>query len=207
MKDWIVDLIASWGSLGVGLAMLLENVFPPIPSEVVMPAAGYAARQGNVSFVAVVIAGSIGSILGAVVWYYIAAAVGEQRLLNWLDRHGAWVGVTRRDAEYALKWFDRRGSWIVLVGRLIPGLRTLISIPAGFAKMALPKFLLWTSIGTVGWTLLLAAVGWWLQSEFGAIEPYVGGISTAVFGSLIAWWLFRIAKQRRNASRSLRRRK
>ena len=195
MKDWILDLINSWGSFGVGLAMLLENVFPPIPSEVVMPAAGYAARQGDVSFVAVVIAGSIGSILGALFWYYIALAVGEERLLSWLGRWGAWVGVTRREADKALDWFNRHGSWVVLVGRLVPGVRTLISIPAGFAGMGLTKFLLWTTIGTVGWTLLLAAIGWWLQSEFQAIEPYIGWISTAVIAALVGWWLFRIAKQ------------
>ena len=202
MNAWIIDLIERWGSWGVGLAMLLENVFPPIPSEVVMPSAGYSARQGNVSFLAVVVAGSIGSVAGAVAWYYVAKAVGEERLLRWLERWGAWVGVTRGDAEKALKWFNRHGSWIVLVGRLVPGVRTLISIPAGFADMPLGKFLLWTTIGTVGWTLLLAAIGWWLQAQFRAIEPYIGGVSAVVFGALIAWWLFLIAKHSRSGARA-----
>lgn len=196
MSDWISRSVQEGGYWGIALAMLLENIFPPIPSEVIMPAAGYQSRRGELSFLAVVLAGTCGSLIGAVGWYWAAVAIGRDRLLHWLGAHGVWIGVTRRDAQKALRWFARHDTTAVLVGRMIPGIRTLISIPAGFDRMPMPRFLVWTTIGTFGWNLGLAAIGWWLRDQFRAVTPYVSGVGTAVIGAIVAWWLFRIAKHR-----------
>ncbi|TWU18386.1 DedA family protein [Allorhodopirellula heiligendammensis] len=195
MDDWITSFLEQFGSIGVGALMLIENVFPPIPSEVVMPWAGYSVSRGDASFTLVVVAGSAGSLVGAMFWYYLAKWVGKERLSRWIDGHGAWLTITPRDLDRMDEWFERYGSAAVLVCRMIPGVRTLISIPAGFSEMPLVPFLIFTAIGTVLWTALLAGLGWWLGDNYGDLSGPLGWASTAVVVGLFAWWLLRLVRQ------------
>jgi len=186
----------SWGYFGIAAAMFLENLFPPIPSEVVMPAAGYQASNGEMSLWGVILAGTVGSLAGVWLWYEVARLVGQDRLLGWIGRHGVWIGITRREADRSLKWFDRKGHFAVLMGRLVPGVRTLISLPAGFSKMRRPVFLLWSAIGTLAWTALLGWIGWSLPDMRGQASTIISGIGTVVIVALLVLWIAQIIRHR-----------
>ncbi len=192
MNDWIMNVLEQFGAIGVGLLMLIENIFPPIPSEVVMPWAGYAVSQGNMSFVAAVTAGSIGSFVGALLWYYVARWIGKARLAHWIEGHGDWLTITPEDLDRLDDWFESWGSMAVLICRMIPGVRTLISVPAGFSEMPVGRFSLFTAIGTVMWTSMLAAIGWWLGDNYGQLVDPLGWVSTAVIVGLFGWWAWRL---------------
>lgn len=198
MNDWIHEFLEQYGSLGVGFLMLVENIFPPIPSEVVMPWAGYAVSQGDVSFLAAITAGSVGSFAGAIFWYLVARKIGRERLGRWADRHGAWLTISRRDLDRTERWFEHWGSAAVLLCRLVPGLRTLISIPAGVAEMPWARFSFFTAIGTVIWTALLAVIGWWLGDNYSDLASPLSWVSTAVIAVLFIVWLVRLVQQHRH---------
>jgi membrane protein DedA with SNARE-associated domain len=202
MSDFVTSTMDSMGYPGIALLMLLENIVPPIPSEIVMPAAGASARNGTYSLTGVVIAGTAGSVLGALPWYGAARYVGTDRLVGWVKRHGHWLGTDEKEIRRADAWFDRNGQWAVLGCRMVPGLRTLISVPAGFAEMPLVPFLIWTTIGTTGWSLLLALAGYWLQGQKPVIAQTVQWVALAVFGVLFLWFLVRIVRRQREKSRS-----
>ena len=193
MDEWIRNTLEQSGLLGVGLLMLAENVFPPIPSEVVMPWAGFTASQGKLSLAGVIAAGSLGSFAGAMLWYLLARWIGKERLIRWVQRHGWWLTLSERDIERTDAWFDRWGGIAVLLCRMIPGIRTLISVPAGLSGMGLSKFSVYTAIGTVLWTALLATIGWWLGDNYQSVAGPLGWVSTIVVCTLLAWWLFRLA--------------
>ncbi|REK18186.1 MAG: DedA family protein [Planctomycetota bacterium] len=195
MHDWLLKFAESAGYWGVAALMVLENIFPPIPSEVVMPWAGYAAGNGQMQLLGVIAAGSVGSVLGTLPWYYVGKWVGSERLQQWAARHGAWLALSSGEVERALKWFESRGSITVLVCRLVPGVRTLISVPAGVVEMSMPKFLALTVIGTVAWTAALACLGWYLRDQYTLVETYLGPAGMVVVGALIAWWLVRLVRQ------------
>ena len=146
MGDWITNAVQSLGATGVGLLMLLENIFPPIPSEVVMPLVGFLSARHRVDFWPSVVAGTLGSLAGATVWYAIGRSVGERRLCDWVDAHGRWLALTCGDIDRAKRWFERHEGLAVLIGRLIPGVRTFISVPAGFAEMPVMSFELFRRI-------------------------------------------------------------
>ncbi|HEX2100556.1 MAG TPA: DedA family protein, partial [Candidatus Synoicihabitans sp.] len=144
MTDWITSIVERFSYGGVVFLMFLENVFPPIPSELIMPLAGFVSAEGRLSFWGVIIAGTAGSVLGALPLYGLGHSAGEKRLRSWLERRGHWVGVSSDDLTKAIDWFDRRGGLTVLFCRLIPGVRSLISIPAGLAHMNFVVFLAYT---------------------------------------------------------------
>jgi membrane protein DedA with SNARE-associated domain len=150
MAGWVMRVIYSAGYPAIVLLMFVENIFPPIPSELIMPLAGYMVSRGQFSIVGVVAAGTVGSILGALPLYYLGRGLGEERLKRLADKHGRWLTVSRRDIERAKRWFDRHGWAAVVFCRLVPGVRSLISIPAGVDRMSLPVFLACTSAGSVG---------------------------------------------------------
>lgn len=192
MFSWITGLIDSMGAFGVGLMMFIENVFPPIPSELVMPLAGFNAAQGEMSLVMVIVAGSIGSLAGAYLWYWIGQRIGRDRLLGFAERHGRWTAITPDDIEKAQGWFDRRGGAAVFLGRLIPTVRTLISVPAGIAGMPLPRFLAYSAVGTALWTTLLTLLGYWLESGYEAVSTWLDPISWAVLIAIVGFYLWRV---------------
>ena len=198
MNDWVVRLIEQSGYLGVGFLMFLETLFPPIPSEVIMPVAGVASAQGKLDFGLTVAAGTAGAMLGNTVWYLAARALGHDRLRPFIERHGKWLTISWKDVESAHRWFDNHSIWVVLLGRLLPTIRSIISIPAGLLDMRFRNFLIASTIGTALWTALLTGAGYKLQENFHAVGQVVGPISNVIVGMLVLIYLGRLFTQRRS---------
>tara|TARA_B100001109_G_scaffold55450_1_gene44703 strand:+ start:1022 stop:1675 length:654 start_codon:yes stop_codon:yes gene_type:complete len=154
-------------------AMFLENIIPPIPSEIIMPLGGYFVYQGNLNFYILVIFGLIGTVLGALPWYYLGRFLNEKKLASFVDSKGKFIGISSRDLNKSKLWFDKYGVSLVFWGRLIPGIRTLISVPAGIELMPLKKFLVWTSLGSLIWVVLLTFLGYILGENYKIIESYI----------------------------------
>lgn len=192
MFEWITDFVDRAGYLGVFLLMLVENVFPPIPSELIMPLAGFTAAEGKLNVILVVLAGAAGSLLGALFWYYVGRWLGRERLQRFAARHGRWLTLTPGQVDEARDWFGRHGATAVFLGRLVPTVRTLISVPAGVAGMPLTRFLAFTALGTGLWTVLLAGAGYLLQDQYGRVAAYVGPVSNLVFLLIAAFYLYRV---------------
>jgi membrane protein DedA with SNARE-associated domain len=194
MLNWITDLMASAGYLGILGLMFGENVFPPIPSEVVMPLAGYLAATGELMFLGVLIAGTVGSVLGALLWYYIGYWIGEERLKTFAADHGRWLTLRPKDVDKAHAWFDKHGWKAVFFGRMIPGVRTLISVPAGITCMPLLPFLLYTTAGSLVWSGFLALAGYLLQSQYEQVSSWLSPVSTAIVVLAVLWYVYRVIK-------------
>ncbi|MBA3305709.1 MAG: DedA family protein [Thermoleophilaceae bacterium] len=201
MFDWITGLVEATGYVGILLLMLVENVFPPIPSELIMPLAGFTAAQGRLSLALVVLAGTAGSLLGALFWYALGRWLGADRLKRFAARHGRWLTLSPVEVDRAEAWFQQHGAKAVLLGRLVPGVRSLISVPAGVTGMKLPGFLAWTALGTGLWTALLAGAGYALQGQYALVADYVNPASNVVVGLLFAWYAYRVATFRPEAAR------
>jgi membrane protein DedA with SNARE-associated domain len=190
MFDWITSVITSFGYPGVALLTFLENVFPPIPSELIIPLAGFVAANGTLRLDLVIIAATAGSLTGAWLWYEVGRRVGERRLRAWVDNHGAWLTLSADDVDRAQQWFQRRGRVAVLVGRLVPGVRTFVSLPAGFAGMPRWSFFLNSALGTAIWTAALAYAGVLLQANYRQVGDYINvatNVLLAGFGALMLW--------------------
>ncbi len=197
MTDWITNLIESTGYVGIMLLMFLENLFPPLPSEVIMPMAGFTASRGELSIVGVIAAGTAGTVLGALFWYGVARWLGEERLKNWAGRHGRWITLHPREIDRIDDWFDRHSRWAVPVGHLVPGIRTLISIPAGLFGMRPLPFVLLTTLGAGVWTAALGAAGYILGAKFDSVERWMGPVSTAIMAGIALYYIYRVATFRR----------
>ncbi len=170
--------MAGYGA--IGLAMFLENLFPPIPSELIMPLGGFYVQQGQLSLVPVVLAGLIGTVLGALPWYGIGRLVNEERIEHWLERHGRWIGISTKELRRSRSWFNRHGTALVFWGRLVPGIRTLISVPAGIEMMPLVPFLIWTTAGSLIWTLLLTVAGMVLGEGYTNVEVWMQPVTSVI---------------------------
>jgi membrane protein DedA with SNARE-associated domain len=197
MAKWVINTIQSTGYFGIVCLMFLENVFPPIPSEVIMPLAGFLVAEGKQNFAGVVIAGMVGSVLGALPLYYAGYLLGEERLKAFADKHGRWLTMSRDDLERAKKWFDQHGKLAVLICRLVPGIRSLISIPAGIAKMNLAAFLFYNSVGAGIWTALLAYAGYILRARFETVGEYLNAVSYVVFAVILLMYFVRVFNESR----------
>lgn len=192
MDVFVRHLMESLGAFGIGLLMFLENIFPPIPSEIIMPLAGYQAATGEMSLVTVIVAGTIGSLLGIIPWYYLGYAFGEKRIIWLAERYGRWMTMTPEDVEAADRWFRRYGYWAVSFGRLVPTVRTLISVPAGLSRMPFWMFLAVSAVGTLVWTAGLAIAGYMLGQNYEAIDGYVGPVSNAVIIGVVVLYVYRV---------------
>lgn len=203
MDQWIVDVMTEFGYLGVFFLMVAENVFPPIPSEAIVPFAGFTAAQGSFDLGLVIAVALAGSLVGNLPWYFAARWFGAERLMALTARFGRFFFVKPDDVEAAVIWFNRHGPWAVFLGRLVPGVRTLISIPAGLTGMSFLKFLLLSALGSVIWIGVLAWAGVTLQQNWGVVEGYldgVGGIAVGIVGVLIlAWLIWRHTAKRRQS--------
>ena len=174
LASWVQDVIESLGYLGVALLVIAENLFPPIPSEIVLPFAGFVARRGDGSVIVMVVAATIGSVIGALVLYAIAAAIGPERIHTFVVRFGKWFGVKESDMVRAEEWFDRRSNAAVLVGRCVPLIRSLVSIPAGFRRMKFVPFITLTAVGSAVWNIALIGTGAALGDQWDRVGEYVG---------------------------------
>ncbi len=189
-----MSLIGSLGYFGIVLLMFVENVFPPIPSEFIMPLAGFMVTKNQFTMIGIIAAGTIGSVLGALPLYYLGAKLGEKRLKTFAERHGKWLTLSCDDIDRANRWFDRHGAKAVLFCRLVPGIRSFISIPAGINRMNLVSFLFFTLLGSAIWTSILAYTGYVLGSNFREIEEYLDIATYLIFGSIIVLYVWRIIK-------------
>lgn len=201
MTAWIESLIESWGAAGVAVLMFLENVFPPIPSELVLPLAGYKAAEGHLSLTLALVAGTLGSLAGVTLWYLAARAVGTEGLKHFARKHGRLLTLAPDDVDQVNDWFGRHGGKAVLIGRLVPGIRTLISIPAGVCGMSLNRFLLLSAIGTAAWSTVLILAGHTLGKEFERVEQWVSPVGNVVLGGAILYYLYRVITFRRRVDR------
>ncbi|MFE9655974.1 DedA family protein [Micromonospora sp. NPDC006431] len=202
LTGWVAGVLDAMGALGVALLVALENVVPPIPSEIVLAMAGYLCAEGRFNVVLIVLAATAGSLLGAVLLYWLGAALGEERLKRWLDHVPL---VDRADLEKADRWFERYGRWAVLVGRLVPVVRSLVSVPAGANRLPLGEFLLLTTLGSGVWNALIVGLGFALGSRWEQVDRYSGWFNyaiSAIFCIMIASWATkRIRRRRRRARR------
>lgn len=192
MFEFIVDFLGSAGYLGVFLLMVLENIFPPIPSEMIMPFAGFIVARGDLGLVGVLLAGTAGSVVGTLPWFYAGKAFGHERLRSLSARWGQWLTVTPDEIDRSLAAFEKHGTKAVLFGRLLPAIRTLISIPAGIAEMRVLPFLAWSTIGSLAWCGLLTGAGFVLEANYESVAKYVDPVSKAILGILVATYLYRL---------------
>ncbi|HEY8548461.1 MAG TPA: DedA family protein [Vicinamibacterales bacterium] len=192
MAGWIETLARDGGYFGIALLMLIETVFPPIPSEVVMPLVGTLAADGQLSLPGGIAAGAAGSLAGAYAWYLLARRIGSERLKGWASRHGRWITMSPEDVDGACRWLREHGTWAVLVGRMVPAIRSLISIPAGVAAMETTTFLVFSAIGTVMWCSALAALGFVLRDQTQIISRYIGVIANVIVGGALAIYVYRV---------------
>jgi membrane protein DedA with SNARE-associated domain len=184
MFEWITSVVRSLGYTGVVALTFLENVFPPIPSELVIPLAGFVAASSELSLGWVIAAGTAGSLGGAIVWYEIGRRVGERRVREWVDRSGKWLTLSAEDVDRAQGWFKRNGGAAVFAGRLVPGVRTFVSLPAGFAGMPRAPFILYSAVGTLLWTAALAYAGVVLEANFTVVGDYIGVVTNVLLVGL-----------------------
>jgi membrane protein DedA with SNARE-associated domain len=198
MDVFIRETITAGGAWGIAMLMLLENIFPPIPSELIMPFAGFEAAAGRLSFWAVVIAGTLGSVAGAVVWYAAGRGFGEARTLALIDRYGFWLTISREEAERALAWFARRGALAVFLGRLVPGVRTIISVPAGVAAMPFGKFLAITALGSLVWVVMLTLAGYLLEANYERVAHLLDPATKVILGVILVTYVWRAYRLWRN---------
>jgi membrane protein DedA with SNARE-associated domain len=192
MATWVMSIFFSTGYFGILLLMFVENVFPPIPSELIMPLAGYMAAQGKFSLFGIIVAGMLGSVLGALSLYYLGRKFGEDRLKEFADNHGRWLTLSRKDIERAKRWFDQHGGAAMFFCRLIPGVRSLISVPAGIAGMKVLPFLAYRATGTGMWAALLTYLGYFLGSEYAQVSEYLDPVSWIVFGAVGVLYFVRV---------------
>ncbi len=197
LVGWVLDVIEALGAPGVGLLIALESIFPPIPSEVVLPLAGFLAGQGRLGFVSVTVWATVGSLVGALFLYWLGAALGTERLCRLADRIPLMDG---RDVERAERWFARHGVWAVLIGRMVPGMRSLVSIPAGVQRMPLWLFSGLTVIGSAIWNIAFIGLGHLLGDRWTEVGKYSDVLNYLVIGAavvVVAVLVVRRARRRR----------
>lgn len=182
VTDWVSDAVETGGYPALAGLILLENLFPPIPSEIILPLAGFSVGKGELVYLLAVLAATLGSVVGALILYVVARRGGRPLIYRFAPR----VRISARELDRADAWFDRYGAWFVLFGRLIPGVRSLVSIPAGLSEMPLMRFTLLTAIGSAVWNALLIGVGAALGENWEEVAAVVGPMSTGALVGLIA---------------------
>jgi membrane protein DedA with SNARE-associated domain len=195
MFDWILSIIDKAGYVGISLLMMLENLFPPIPSELIMPMGGFLTEKGELSLAGVILAGTLGSFVGQVGLYFLGRSLGERRLKRLAQKHGRWVAVSPDEIDKAKAFLSkRRGGLAIMLGRLVPGIRSLISIPAGITRMPLSKFLPCTLAGTALWTAALAYAGVLVGNNYAVVERYLNPVSYVIVFLVVVSYLRRVLK-------------
>lgn len=195
MLEWITNTMSSLGYLGIGMLMFLENLFPPIPSELIMPLAGFTVAQGRMQLIPAIAAGVIGTVIGALPWYYAGKILGTERLQQLADKYGKWISVSSKDIVKADRWFDRHGSKAVFFCRLVPGVRTLISLPAGISGMHIVPFLIYSTFGTLLWVGLLTYAGYALGDNYELVDQYLAPVSKIVVITLVIGFILWVVRK------------
>jgi membrane protein DedA with SNARE-associated domain len=196
MIDWL-----GWGYFGIFLLMVLENVIPPVPSELIMSVAGIAAGQGKMDFTLLVLVGTLGCAVGNLFWFEIGRRFGYERLEPFVRRHGRWLTLEWEDIEKLRRFFDRWGGITVFVFRFMPIGRTMISLPAGLLHMGFWRFLLYTTLGSAVWNALLVGIGYWLGTNFEAIDRWIAPVVTVAVVAMVLGYLWRVLTWKPRAKR------
>lgn len=202
MFNWITTWIESLGYVGIFGLMVLEHLFPPIPSELVMPLAGFVSRNSSdMNLAGVILSGSLGSLIGASAWYVVGQLISHEQMMDWVRRYGRWLTLKPKDIEKAMDFFHKSGGgWIVGAGRMVPGVRTYVSVPAGLSHMPLLPYLGYSALGTLLWTGALAVAGYILGAQFERVQVLLGPVSKIVLISCaIALVIWVIARRRRQS--------
>lgn len=199
MADWIIDFISTGGYPAIAALMLLETIFPPIPSELVVPFAGFAAAQGRLDIWLVVISAFVGSVSGALVLYWVGKLIKDEKLEQFVQKHGRWLTLDVDDLRKSRRWFDRYSRTAVLFGRLIPAIRSLISIPAGITKMSIVSFFIFSAIGTAVWSSVLAWTGYVLGQDYERIRHIIDPLTSIVVLIVVVIYLYRLIFPRRKS--------
>jgi membrane protein DedA with SNARE-associated domain len=186
LDERVIDIIERFGYTGIALLIALETVFPPLPSEIILPLGGFTASRGDLTLWGVILAATLGSVAGALVLYAVGYWFGRERLYWLVDRYGRYVLLKQTDIDKANDWFERYNTKAVLIGRMIPVVRSLISIPAGLTRMSLPTFIVYTTIGSALWNSALIGSGYLLGNNWEEVEQYVGYLQYAVILGAIA---------------------
>lgn len=196
MQEWITNMMNQFGYIGIALLIAIENIFPPIPSEIILTFGGFMTTKSNMNIWLVSLSATIGSAAGAIALYYIGRLVTPERLERFIGKWGFILQLKTQDIKKAEYWFHQRGSFTVFFCRFIPIVRSLISIPAGMTKMKMGKFLLYTGLGTAIWNIVLVNLGAFAGEKWNTIANYINTYSYAVFillvcaGIGIVIWLF-----------------
>jgi membrane protein DedA with SNARE-associated domain len=194
MLDWVLGVVADAGPLGVFFLMVAENLFPPIPSEVIMPLAGFVAARGEMSITLGLIAGIAGTLVGNAFWYELARVISADRIRPMVGRYGRWFAVGEPDLREAEEFLRRNGPVSLFIGRLLPGIRTLISIPAGLVQIPRRVFYLWTALGSAVWITALFFAGFVLEEHYESVEGYLKPLAYVVLAGIVgtyAWHIWR----------------
>lgn len=196
MADWIRSVMDALGPFGVGVLIALETIIPPIPSELVLPLAGFRAREGAMNVILVWLAATVGGVAGALVLYGLGWWLGYERLHR-LAGHRWFFIASQQDVDRGCELFEKHGSWIVAASRCVPVLRSIVSLPAGMTRMPLVKFTALTALGTGVWNTAFIAAGWFLAEKWQKAEEYMGPVSIVVI-ALLAIGLVILAWRRRH---------
>lgn len=199
IPGWVVQVIETFGYPGVASLLVLEAVFPFVPSELILPFVGFLVGQGRFSFLGATVAATAGSVVAALFLYALGRWIGEERLRRFAQRYGRFLLVKEEDLEKALGWFERHGGKAVLLGRFVPGVRSVISIPAGLAGMPLFRFVSYTALGSAIWNGVLIGLGWALGERWGLVRQYSRFVEYGVLIALAAgglWFLWRYLRAR-----------
>ncbi len=197
MADWVAQVLDSLGYGGIFLMLILARLVPPLPAETVIPLAGIGAMRGEFDLVGIAVAAGLGSAVGELAWYAPARVVGRERLVAWIARHGHWLTVQPQEVERAARWFQRHGGVAVLLCQPLPGLRTLISVPAGAAGLPVLTFFLYAAAGSGLWSFVLASGGFMLEARLPGIAEYAGWFGVVLFATLMGLYLWRLGRQLR----------
>ena len=199
MLEFITNTISSLGYVGLALLMALENIIPPIPSELIMPLAGFTVTQGKMNFLLAVIAGTIGSVVGTLPWYFLGKFWGLRRTMKLADRYGKWLAVSGKDIKRANEWFEPRGNMAIAFGRLVPGIRTYVSIPAGISKIPLLPFLWYSTLGSIFWVTFLTGAGYFFGANYHLVGEYLKPISILVAIAVISAIIYWVIKKKQSS--------
>ncbi len=197
MAENVIEIVTAFGYPGIAVLLILENLFPPVPSESIMPFAGFAAARGDLSFWMVVLVGTLASVVGTLPLYFLGRLAGAERIEAWADRYGKWLTVSRDDVRRARGWLKQYGGVVIFVCRLTPGIRSSISIPAGLSEISLPVFLFYTTLASALWTWVLTYAGFLLGQNYESFKQYVDPVAYTVMGLLTLVFLRRLVTRRR----------
>jgi membrane protein DedA with SNARE-associated domain len=197
MFEWVSRVMESAGWFGIAFLMFLENVFPPIPSEIIMPLAGYLSSQEKMSLPGAVLAGTVGSVLGSLPLYFAGRKLGHDGARKWAEKHGKWLTISPEDIDKSHEWMDKHGAFALCLGRLVPGVRSLIALPAGVNGINPAVFIGYTAFGSAIWSGLLAGAGYLLGANFKNVDKFLSPLSYVVLALVVALYIYRFVKQSR----------